>query len=381
MLTECSSDDRKQVLKTIWDASIDAVSGQQAVENAIANDSPWQADLVIAVGKAAVGMCRGALNSMAGPYEAIVVTKYDHADDDIRARVAVTVIESGHPIPDQHSLDAGAVLLDRVRSMSGDSRLLLLVSGGASALAEALPAGMNLEDLQLIADEMISTGKTIGEINSRRKQTSLIKDGKLLQQFHGAEIRVYAISDVEGDSISTIGSGIGDCHLAVAQATSSIIASNQIARERAANAAIALGLTVQQNQETLYDDVFRLAERIGTTLRDAAAGVYIWGGEPTIILPERPGQGGRNQSLALAVSQYLAGTDHITLLVAGTDGSDGPTAAAGGMVDGNTFDRADAARVALENADAGRYLAEQDCLFVTGPTNTNVMDLAIAIVD
>ncbi len=105
------------------------------------------------------------------------------------------------------------------------------------------------------------------------------------------------------------------------------------------------------------------------------------GGEPTIILPECPGQGGRNQSLALAVSEYLAGTDNITLLVAGTDGSDGPTAAAGGMVDGNTFARADAARVALENADAGRYLAAQDCLFVTGPTNTNVMDLAIAIVD
>jgi hydroxypyruvate reductase len=75
MLTECSSDDRKQVLKTIWDAAIDAVSGQQAVENAIANDSPWQADLVIAVGKAAVGMCRGALNSVAGRCEAIVVTK------------------------------------------------------------------------------------------------------------------------------------------------------------------------------------------------------------------------------------------------------------------------------------------------------------------
>ncbi len=98
------------------------------------------------------------------------------------------------------------------------------------------------------------------------------------------------------------------------------------------------------------------------------------------MLPDNPGQGGRNQSLALAISEHLAGMDNVTLLVAGTDGTDGPTAAAGGIVDGNTFARADAARVALERADAGTYLAEQDSLFVTGPTNTNVMDLAIAIV-
>jgi len=376
-----SEENREQALKTIWDAAISAVSGQSAVESAIAKDSPYQPDLIIAVGKAAVGMCRGALNSLAGPCEAIVVTKYGHADENIRSREAVTVIESGHPIPDQHSLDAGAALLDRVQSMPGDSRLLVLVSGGASALAEALPSGMSLEDLQTIADEMISTGKTIGEINNRRKQTSLIKDGKLLAQFSGAETRVYAISDVEGDGIGTIGSGIGDCHRALVKATSNIIASNQIARDRAVDTAQALGLKVQKNQETLYADVFKLAEQIGMKLRDAEAGVYIWGGEPTIMLPECPGQGGRNQSLALAVSQYLSGKDNITLLVAGTDGTDGPTEAAGGIVNGNTFARVDAARVALEHADAGTYLAEQGCLFVTGPTNTNVMDLAIAIVE
>jgi len=376
-----SEENREQALRTIWDAAIASVSGQAAVESAIAKDSPYQPDLIISVGKAAVGMCRGALNSLAGPCESIVVTKYGHADDDIRSREAVTVIESGHPIPDQRSLDAGAALLDQVQSMPGDSRLLVLVSGGASALAEALPAGMSLEDLQTIADEMISTGKTIGEINSRRKQTSLIKDGKLLARFSGAEIRVYAISDVEGDDIGTIGSGIGDCHRAPVNATSSIIASNQIARAQAVETAESLGLEVQQNQETLYDDVFKLAEMIGNKLRDAAPGVYIWGGEPTIRLPDDPGQGGRNQSLALAISEHLAGMDNVTLLVAGTDGTDGPTAAAGGIVDGNTFARTDAARVALEYADAGTYLAEQDSLFVTGPTNTNVMDLAIAIVE
>jgi glycerate 2-kinase len=376
-----SAEIRKQTLRTIWDAAIAAVSGQQAVENAIATDGPYQPDLVIAVGKAAVGMCRGALDSLAGPCEAIVVTKYDHADEDILSREAITVIESAHPIPDQQSLRAGAILLERIQSMPIDSRLLVLVSGGASALAEALPDGMSLEDLQARTDEMISTGKTIGEINKIRKKASLIKGGKLLQRFSGKEIRVYAISDVEGDSIATIGSGLGDCHRATVTATSRIIASNQIAREQAEQTAISLGLVVRQNQETLYDDVFDLAGEIGEVLANAVPGVYIWGGEPTIVLPEQPGQGGRNQSLALAVSEHLFGMDNTALLVAGTDGTDGPTTAAGGLVDGETFARTEAAHAALEKADAGRYLAEQDSLFVTGPTNTNVMDLAIAIID
>lgn len=376
-----ASNNRKQALKVIWDAAIAAVSGQQAVENAIAADTPYQPDLIIAVGKAAVGMCRGALNCLNGPCEAIVVTKHEHADDDIRSRERITVIESGHPIPDQQSLEAGALLLDRVSNMPRDSRLLVLVSGGASALAEALPDGMSLADLQSIADEMISSGKTIGEINSRRKETSLIKDGKLLQQFPGAEIRVYAISDVEGDSISTVGSGIGDCRRASVKANSSIIASNQIARARAVETAISLGYEVKLNQESLYDDVFELAKSIGPKLRDAAPGVYIRGGEPTVILPSNPGRGGRNQSLALALSEYLCGKQNISLLIAGTDGSDGPTAAAGGLVDGDTFNNAEAARKALQNADAGTFLEQQGDLFVTGPTNTNVMDLAIAIVD
>lgn len=376
-----ANENRKQALQSIWDAAIAAVSGQRAVENAIAADPPYQPDLIIAVGKAAVGMCRGALNCQKGSCEAIVVTKHEHADDDIRSLERITVIESGHPIPDQQSLEAGALLLDRVSNMHRDSRLLVLVSGGASALAEALPGGMSLADLQSIADEMISTGKTIGEINSRRKQTSLIKDGKLLQQFPGAEIRVYAISDVEGDSISTIGSGIGDCHRAIARANSSVIASNQIAREKAVGKAISLGYEVKQNEESLYGDVFELAMVIGSELRHASPGVYIRGGEPTVILPGNPGRGGRNQSLALALSEYLSDKDNISLLVAGTDGSDGPTTAAGGLVDCNTFNNADAARKALQDADAGAYLEQQGDLFVTGPTNTNVMDLVIAIVD
>jgi hydroxypyruvate reductase len=350
------------------------------VSAALKADSTFHPDLVLAVGKAAVGMCQGALDNLP-PCEALVVTKYDHADADIVAREHVTVIESAHPIPDQKSLDAGRTLLQRMRAMPPESRVLLLVSGGASALAEALPDTMTLEDLQAVTDEMIATGKTIGEINARRKQTSLIKDGKLIEAFGGAEIRVYAISDVEGDGIETIGSGLGDCHRAKVKARSDVIASNRIAREHAADKAVELQLTVKLNEESLYGDVFALAPVIGASLQKASPGVYIWGGEPTVVLPDSPGRGGRNQSLALALAEYIAGSENISLLVAGTDGTDGPTNAAGGLVDAASWSDHAAARDALSRADAGNYLEQHDSLFVTGPTNTNVMDLAIAIVD
>ncbi len=374
-----TSESRQQKLRKIWDAAIVAVSGRQAVLNALDADSPFLPDLIIAVGKAASGMCSGALERFPG-CEALVVTKYEHTDQSLRAQAGVEVIESAHPIPDQHSLDAGRALLARMRSMPEGSRVLMLVSGGASALAEALPPDMTLADLQAMTDDMIATGKTIAQINARRKQTSLIKDGKLIEAFEGEEIRVYAISDVEGDSIETVGSGIGDCCCAEAKASSKIIASNQIARQQAAHQADQLGLKVHLNEETLYGDVFELAPVIGVGLQEAEPGVYIWGGEPTVVLPENPGQGGRNQSLALALAEYVSGMNNIDFLVAGTDGTDGPTSAAGGIVNGNTWSDPAAARAALRAADAGSYLERHQSLFVTGPTNTNVMDLVIAVV-
>jgi glycerate 2-kinase len=379
--SDLSTDKRKQQLLTIFDAAVAAVSGQQAVEHAIDNDSAFEPDTIIAVGKAAVGMARGALNRFPNAKQAFVVTKYDHADDDILSRQNVTVLETSHPVPDLQSLKAGAELRSLVQGLAADSRLLLLVSGGASALSESLPDGMSLEDLQAITDEMLSTGKTIGEINSKRKEFSQIKDGKLVKEFNGTEIRVYAISDVEGDSISVIGSGLGDCHRAQVKANSTIIASNQISRTEAEATAASLGLSIKLSEETLYGDVFDIAKKIGGILKSAEPGVYIWGGEPTIILPDNPGQGGRNQSLALALSEHIAGRDDITILVAGTDGTDGPTNAAGGIVDGHTFADPKLVLDALQRADAGSYLLKQNNLLVTGPTNTNVMDLAIVIID
>lgn len=369
----------RQALERIWCAAVDAVSGYQAVRRALTEDDDFAPDLVLAVGKAAVGMCQGALDVLP-PCDALVITKYDHADADIHQRERVRVIEAAHPIPDEQSLAAGRALLESVAGLREGSQLLLLVSGGASALAEALPSGMSLDDLQAMTDEMIAGGKTIAEINARRKQYSLIKDGKLIETFRGSEVRVYAISDVEGDSISTIGSGIGDCHRSRSRSSAKVIASNRIARDRAEQEAVSLGYRVPLNEESLYGDVFELATGIGDYLAKAGPGIHIWGGEPTIVLPDDPGNGGRNQSLALALAEQISGNPDIAILVAGTDGTDGPTEAAGGLVDGSTWSDPNAARDALNRADAGGYLQQQNSLFVTGPTNTNVMDLLIAIV-
>ena len=372
-------DNRKKQLEQLFDAAVSAVSGRQAVTEAIAEDSAFSPSLIIAVGKAAVGMALGALDEWPD-CAALVITKYGHVSDEFDAFQNVKVIEAAHPVPDENSLSAGNLLIDSIEALSTDSHVLFLVSGGASALAEALPPDVSLSALKAMTDEMLATGKTINQINTRRKASSLIKGGKLIERFPGRQIRVYAISDVEGDSIVVIGSGLGDTNRWPDKGTSRIIASNKIARQAAASKAQQLGLTVMENSETLYGDVFELADRLGPFIANSLPGVYLFGGEPIVTLPEYPGRGGRNQSLALALSAHIAGRDEISVLVAGTDGTDGPTSAAGGLIDGTTWSETSASD-ALRRADAGTYLEQCNGLFSTGPTHTNVMDLLIVIVN
>ncbi|NVK72596.1 MAG: DUF4147 domain-containing protein [Oceanospirillaceae bacterium] len=370
----------KESAITIFNAAIDAVAGYNATYRAVSAFEGFQPDQIIAVGKAASGMCAGALAALKQSCPALLVTKYDHTDQSMWDADNVTVIESAHPVPDQNSLDAGKKMLSTVERMAPGSRLLLLVSGGTSALSEALPDDVTLADWQQLTDQMLAAGYNIGQINTRRKATSLLKDGKLLEGFKGSDVRVLAISDVEGDDISVIGSGTGSIQRCPSSANVTLIGTNQVAREASASKAVELGYTVMENVESLYDDVEILSRSISKQLLDAAPGVYIFGGEPTVTLPDNPGSGGRNQALALGIAEHIVGHDNILVLVAGTDGSDGPTDAAGGIVDGSTAKDLLGVRDALKRADAGTYLRKQDAIFITGPTNTNVMDVVIAII-
>jgi len=373
----------RQQLVEMFECAVDAVAGYNATKRVVGKQG-FRPDLIIAVGKAASGMCAGALSALADQKchpQALLVTKYQHTDQTMLDHPNVTVIEAAHPVPDEQSLVAGAQMLSAVNAMAQGSKLLLLVSGGTSSLAEHLPQDISLSDWQVLTDQMLSAGFNIGQINARRKETSLLKDGKLLQAFDGSEVQVLAISDVEGDAISVIGSGTGDTKHSSAQSRIELIGTNRVARLAAQESAERSGYSVQCNIENMYRDVNEVAVDIGTTLLQGNAGVYIFGGEPTVELPENPGSGGRNQALALSLSEKIAGRANIHILVAGTDGSDGPTNAAGGIVDGNTASDPVGVKDALARADAGSYLRQSNDIFITGPTNTNVMDVVIAIIE
>ena len=414
----------KILLLRAWKAGVESVCGQRVTRDAIAEDRleghSESITHLLAVGKAAASMCAGALDYFSGEGRALVVTKYGHCDDAVAAHPRISVIESGHPVPDENSLRAGRAMDEFVRSIPTQAHLVMLVSGGASALAERLPDGIDLEELQGLTSELLAGGYAIDRINAARIRLSGIKGGKLLRRFGGKSVRVYAISDVPGDSIELIGGGIGsinplalppgplpqkmtslldrlgdeqpdgfdaamfDHHTAVDYRPAfdyhaTVIGSNRIAREAAAGFLRGEGMKIVANQESLNQDIHAAAQQMAAELLVGPAGAYIWGGEPTVILPPKPGIGGRNQSLALALAKEIRGHGKISVLVAGTDGTDGPTNAAGGLIDGDTFNAATGANNALLNADAGTYLARIAALFKPGPTGTNVMDLAIAI--
>ncbi len=359
-------------LLDIWQAGVMSVRGEAAVKTALEAAPIGPVDRILAVGKAACDMARPAMAAYPDA-PCLIVTKHDHSAP---LPGPATIIEAGHPVPDAASLEGGRALLDAVQGCAPGDHLLLLVSGGASAVAEVLPAGMTLEAWQEETEALVASGADIHAINARRREVSQIKGGKLVAAFAGAKVTVLAVSDVEGDDLNVIGSGIGNAPAAYAKPFAArLVATNAVARAAAAAEIEKTGVSLLRNEECLYDDVAVVAAQIGPVLRSGAPGYYIFGGEPTVQLPEHPGRGGRNQALALMMAREIAGMEGIEVLVAGTDGSDGPTGDAGGLVSGATW--TDAAAKYLAAADAGSFLADAGALVTTGPTGTNVMDLMI----
>lgn len=364
------------MLMTLFDAGVRAVRGDASVDAALAQSQTAAPDQIVAVGKAATAMARAAATAYPGA-PVLIVTKYDHSAG---APAHAEVIEAAHPVLDENSIRAGMRLIEVISTMPESSHLLMLVSGGASALAEAPMDGLDLAGLKTRAEEMLGSGADIHAMNKLRVTLSRIKGGKLLAQFKGARVRTLAISDVEGDALSVIGSGIGNAPPEPQFSFEpQIVASNAIARSAVAKAAMTQGLAVKTNLETLYEDIHALGPRLGHAITSGASGLHLWGGEPTVVLPQNPGRGGRNQALALILAREIAGRDGISILVAGTDGTDGPTDAAGAIVDGETWEASGAE--ALRRADAGTWLDAKGALLRTGPTGTNVMDLVIALKD
>ena len=405
-----AADLRTQYLRQctqIWLAAVECVNGKNATRKAIMTDrdGPWQ--YVVSVGKAASAMLEGAKVALTSDARVLLVTKYQHTDASQQNDPRIEVIESGHPMPDENSLRAGAAVTRFVQSIPESASLLVLVSGGASALVESLRNGMDLVKLQALSARLLADGYSIDQINHVRIAVSKIKGGKLLNQFRGKRIRVYSLSDIPGDDEKLIGSGIGaiqppkiepfsipadiqalmdsvepitrefDHDVPKFKYQSGLVGSNSLARLAASQKALSLNLPLIESNEILKGDVMELAPVLAKRVNAGGVGAYIWGGEPTVSLPDRPGDGGRNQSLAIALGIETADQEGVYGLVAGTDGSDGPTRAAGGYFYSGMPLRG--AAKALQRADAGTWLDRVDQRFSTGPTGTNVMDLAVVI--
>jgi glycerate 2-kinase len=405
------SNPRATVLK-LFHAALAAVHGATCVERFLATRRLTGPVHAVAIGKAAGAMLDGARTALGGQVQSVLlITKRGHHTVETAHGSGVTVIEAGHPMPDVVSLQAGRALLDFIAALPVDAQILFLISGGASSLVEVLPHGVNLDDLRRINGWLLGSGWDIQRMNSVRKRLSSIKGGRLAAQLRGRRAVQLLISDVAGDSPADIGSG-----LLVADEASRVVdgllppwAQVLMARlppsptdpscftgiethtvatldqglAAAAQQAQTSGYATQVHAERLSGDAAARGRLLAAGLLDGAAGVHIWGGETTVALPEHPGRGGRNQHLALAAAEVLAGHDNVCLLAAGTDGSDGPGQDAGAVVDGGTLARGAVdglnAAACLRRADAGRFLEASGDLISCGATGTNVMDLVIGL--
>ncbi|MDJ0614390.1 MAG: DUF4147 domain-containing protein, partial [Rhizobiaceae bacterium] len=276
----------RTTLTRLFRSGVLAVKGYTAVQNGLEQTGIEAPTKIISVGKAAVSMFEGLPQAWRTFAPSLIVTKTGHIGSSELGH-NVEAFETSHPVPDHSSLRAGARLLEFVRECGPRDRLLFLVSGGASALVEHLREDCTNEELFELTEEALSCGADIAEINKRRKTISAIKGGKLLSQFKGSRVDVLAISDVCGDALDVIGSGIGaepDNHSF--EYGAHIVASNLVARKAIVDYADSLGLRIVANAETMYDDVRDVAERIASDIENGPSGIYVYGGEPTVVLPE-----------------------------------------------------------------------------------------------
>ena len=407
---------REQLL-TIFSKGLEAVNGQHCVHRFLSQNSlPTNKVWVVAVGKAAGSMMSGAAdffssldNDTVQLIAGLVITKRGHGvtfDDD-----RIECLESDHPFPTQRSLEAGSRLVEFVKQTPKEDTLLFLISGGTSALVEVLPEATSLEQLDKLNHWLLSNPWPIDEINRVRQSVSRIKAGKLLGFIRTPHLMQLTISDVTNNDLSIIGSGLlvppttqdsvnsfnlpdwvkqmqGTCSGLSAPpplepcVEHRILADNATARSAIEHFASSIGLPVVLN-ETIAGKVNDASTVIAKTLKEGEAGLYVWGGETVVDLPDSPGRGGRCQTLALLVAEEIEQRNDIVLLAAGTDGTDGPGDVAGALIDGMTTERGRQSgfdsKQELFKANAGQYLEETSDLIDTGPTGTNVMDLVIAI--
>jgi hydroxypyruvate reductase len=387
------STERRDQLEGVLRAGLDAVHPARVVPPALDRlPSPARDPHLFALGKAAPGMALAAVTwlrergrGVAGGVVAHAGGGAAHADLTHLAWIA-----GDHPLPGARSAAAAAAVGEAASRVREDDEVLVLVSGGTSSLIAAPAAGLDAGDLAARFEGLLGSGADVREVNTTRRRILRWGGGGLARAFGGARVRCVVLSDVPGGGPHDVGSGPCD----LPSVPTVIAADNRTALLGAVAAARARGWDTVAACEDLRGEAARcgrsLAARLAALARadgGDAMRCLVWGGESAVRLAGATGRGGRSQELTLAAAESLAAAGaggRVLLLAAGTDGRDGPTDAAGAVVGGTSWAAIVAARLDpaahLARHDAYPALDAISALIRTGPTGTNVADLAIGLV-
>ena len=416
-----------RLLRAIFDEAVAGVSAESALRGAPELTPGPGRNVVIALGKAAAAMAAIAARRFDGRAEGLVITRRGHSGPPHASPPGFRVIEAGHPVPDDQSIEAARAALDLVGSLTARDRVFALVSGGGSALMTLPVAGVSLADKQATTQMLLRSGATIAEINSVRKHLSAVKGGRLAVAAAPAHVTTLIISDVPGDDPSFVASGPtvadhttlamarevveryrieapasvraaldrpenetppadalglagGDVRL-VAVARDALAAASRLVRAQG-YAVTDLGDHLQAEARHLGAGHAALARRLSA---DGRPRVILSGGETTVRVINPNGRGGRNLEYLLGLTLALDGAPRIHAIACDTDGVDGTENNAGGIIGPDTLARAAAigldARAALASNTAYDFFAALGDLVVTGPTRTNVNDLRAILIE
>ena len=389
----------------------------RAVKRSLANARLRDEIILIGIGKASWTMAKAATEVLDQRIvSGAIVTKYGHSEGSLPG---IKIFEAGHPLPDSNTLKATEKILEITRQAGKDQTILFLVSGGGSALFEKPAHGLPIKFLSDITSKLLLSGADISELNTVRKHLSSVKGGRFAVHCMPAAIFQITLSDVLGDRPDMIASGPAapdpstsgealavikkykiplspDIESALRSETpkylgnvSFEIAGNVTGLCRAAKIAAEKRGYISEIVTDRLDGEAKLAgymaaERALDELGKSAEAkrCLIWGGETTVTVKGN-GKGGRSQEVALAAAEKISGSGNVVILSAGSDGTDGPTDAAGGIVDGLTWGKIRSVSYdpveMLENNDSYNALELAGALLKTGPTGTNVNDLVIAL--
>jgi hydroxypyruvate reductase len=376
---------------------------------------------LIAIGKAAGGMTRAFLEiSKLQPRAGIIALP---TSDPTTFPHPFTVFHAGHPHPTQVSIEAGLAAKKLLKKCGSEEIVWVLISGGGSALFELPVPGIELGDLLQINELLLQSGLSIKEVNIIRGALSQVKAGGLARMAHPARVVSLIISDVIGDPLGSIASGPTvlspdrrhvarrlllendlwsklptRIHAVLNQTrprrarthrpTNNLIGGNQQLIDGAVGAAQSLGFNVKVLSRQMHGEARHIGQKFAKRLVKLSAGIkhptcFIMGGETTVTV-QGPGKGGRNQELALSSAGILKEQEQIVLTSLASDGIDGPTDAAGGVIDGKTYTRITSSgfdlELALDQNDSYAALQNGNALFHTGPTGTNVADLTLGLI-